>query len=961
MMPLADALQRELGDAYRIERELGGGGMSRVFVAEEVALGRRVAIKVLPPELADGIAAERFRREIELAARLQHPHIVPLLRAGRAAGLVFYVMPYVQGETLRARIARTGAVPPAEAGRLARDVAEALAYAHANGVVHRDIKPENILLSSGHALVLDFGVAKALRQATEHGGGTTAGVALGTPLYMSPEQAAGGGDVDGRADLYALGVVLYEMLAGRPPFESGSAYELMGAHIADTPPPLRRRSAETPPALETVVMRCLAKRPADRFQRADELAVALEGVGASTGRPATRMPPRFPAIAAGIGGAALLAAAAALYAVGGLGPRSLVAEGALGQREPVLLADFENHTPDSTLGVAVTEAFRLDLIQSPAVAVMAPSQVQQALERMRADPQAPLPFETARELARREGIKAVIGGDITALGSSYVVAARIVNAETGEVLAGFRETARDDRAIITAVDRVSKQLRRRVGESVRGLERAGSLERVTTGSIEALALYSQGIRAGNAGRHEQAAALMERAVAVDTAFASAYRGLAVAYANLETSPGRMMDAFTRAFELRDRLPERERYLAEASFHTEVEYRPERAIAAYEAVLQRYPTDRTALNNLGLLYLDRGNPAKALALYRRNVTAHPSTLSRGNLLLAEYQRGSERAADSILAAWGREVPDDIGLLPYQLNLLLARRRYDSAHALASRLLDGVGEEAAWYVETHQDLASIARIRGRIREAEAHEERAAGVAAAPAAAGDALSTLRLAVTLAAMDVKLRNRGRAGLDRIAAALSRVPMERIPPADRPYLELADVYASAGQPDLAERLLVERKRVLGAAGTGERAMLAADLHGHYTRQVQAQTLRAAGRPADAVAELLRHPERGTEFWLLPELAASYDALGRTDSAAAVYERFLTTRWLRRAAADGWHRPRILFRLGEIYEQRGDRARAADYYSQFAELWRGADPDLQPQVAEARRRLAALTAEPGRQ
>ena len=290
MTPLVEELQQALGPAYRIERELGGGGMSRVCVAEEPALGRRVAVKLLPPDLSDGVTAERFRREIQLAARLQHPHIVPLLSAEGARGLAFYVMPYVAGETLRERLTREGALSPAAAIAIARDVAEALGYAHGQGVVHRDIKPENILLATGHALVLDFGVAKALSEAGAQESGTTAGVALGTPQYMSPEQAGGGADVDGRADLYALGVLLYEMLAGRPPFEGTSAHEVMGAHIADTPPRLRRRSRETSAALEAVVSRCLARRPADRYQTADELEADLERAGTAAGRPRGRAP-----------------------------------------------------------------------------------------------------------------------------------------------------------------------------------------------------------------------------------------------------------------------------------------------------------------------------------------------------------------------------------------------------------------------------------------------------------------------------------------------------------------------------------------------------------------------------------------------------------------------------------------------------------------------------------------------
>jgi len=210
-------LQTALGDAYRLERELGGGGMSRVFVAEETALGRRIVLKVLPPELGAGLSVDRFRREIQLAASLHHPNIVPLLTAGEADGLLYYTMPLIEGDSLRTRLAREGELPVGEAVRLLRDVVDGLAYAHEHGVVHRDIKPDNVLVSRHHAMVTDFGVAKALSEATGRAALTSAGVALGTPSYMAPEQATADPHTDHRADIYAVGALAYEMLQdGRP-------------------------------------------------------------------------------------------------------------------------------------------------------------------------------------------------------------------------------------------------------------------------------------------------------------------------------------------------------------------------------------------------------------------------------------------------------------------------------------------------------------------------------------------------------------------------------------------------------------------------------------------------------------------------------------------------------------------------------------------------------------------------
>ena len=220
---LQDQLQLALGESYRIERELAAGGMSRLFLAAERSLQRPVVVKLLPPELSSEVSAERFRREMLLAARLQHPHILPVLSAGAREGLLFYVMPYVQGESLRARLAREGRLAIGDAVRILRDMADALACAHRQGIVHRDIKPENVLLEEGHAVLADFGVARALEQATLGDRLTGTGLGLGTPGYMAPEQLAGEPGVDARADLYALGVVAYEMLAGAPPFAGGTS------------------------------------------------------------------------------------------------------------------------------------------------------------------------------------------------------------------------------------------------------------------------------------------------------------------------------------------------------------------------------------------------------------------------------------------------------------------------------------------------------------------------------------------------------------------------------------------------------------------------------------------------------------------------------------------------------------------------------------------------------------------
>ena len=284
MTELLDRLRLQLGALYRIDRELGGGGMSRVFLAEELALERRVVLKVLPPEVAPSLSPERFEREIRVAARLQHPHVVPLLAAGRTDDALYYTMPLVEGESLRSRLDKQRELPVAEAARLFREIADALAYAHREGLVHRDIKPDNIMLSHRHAMVTDFGVARALSEAGGETRLTGTGLAIGTPAYMAPEQAAGE-DVDHRADLYALGVVAYEMLAGQPPFRASTYQGLVAAVLTQAPAPLSQVRPSVPRELAAIVHRCIEKRPADRYQDAAELTAALDRVVPHTADP----------------------------------------------------------------------------------------------------------------------------------------------------------------------------------------------------------------------------------------------------------------------------------------------------------------------------------------------------------------------------------------------------------------------------------------------------------------------------------------------------------------------------------------------------------------------------------------------------------------------------------------------------------------------------------------------------
>jgi Tol biopolymer transport system component len=278
-----EQLKAALEDRYQIDRELGRGGMATVYLARDLRHERAVALKVLRPDLAAALGSERFLREIRIAANLNHPHILALFDSGDADGFLYYVMPYVKGQTLRDRIDKEGELPIPETVRIVRAVVDALAFAHGEGVVHRDIKPDNIMLAGGHAVVADFGIAKAVSESTGSNKVTTAGVALGTPAYMAPEQAAADPQVDHRADIYAVGALTYELLTGRPPFTGATPQAVLAAHVTQPADPVSRYRDQVSGELEAVVMKCLAKKPADRWQAAGEMLPHLDNMTTTSG------------------------------------------------------------------------------------------------------------------------------------------------------------------------------------------------------------------------------------------------------------------------------------------------------------------------------------------------------------------------------------------------------------------------------------------------------------------------------------------------------------------------------------------------------------------------------------------------------------------------------------------------------------------------------------------------------
>jgi TolB-like protein len=527
---LAAQLQDTLGSTLVIERELGGGGMARVFVARDVALGRRVVVKVLPPETGGGVNIDRFKREIALAARLQHPHIVPLLTSGEMHGVPYFTMPFVEGESLRARLSRHGELPLAEAARVLREIASALAYAHEQGVVHRDIKPDNVLMSGGSAMVTDFGVAKALSASSnsECSGVTSLGVALGTPAYMSPEQATADPAIDHRADIYAFGVTAYELLTGQAPFGGRTPQALLAAHVMETPEPITRRRQSIPAPLGALVMRCLEKRPADRPQSAIEVVRALDAIATPSGGleptaavPSMAAPPRWHRTVAIVVALTAIAGAGAVWWTA----RGSHASPSNSNEHSLAVMPFQNAGRDTSgdyFADGMTDELTAALGKIPGVRLAGRAAVFQLRDKQ-ADPQA---------LGTRLHVGALLVGTVSRSGTQMRVTAQLLNAADGLSLWSDRYTG-DVKNVFAVQDSIARAIASAMKLALAPPEPAGSASR--TQSVEAHDLYLKGTfyeHQYTEASIRQAIDLFQQAAVKDPKYASPWAGLALAWLNL---------------------------------------------------------------------------------------------------------------------------------------------------------------------------------------------------------------------------------------------------------------------------------------------------------------------------------------------------------------------------------------------------------------------------------------------
>ena len=967
MEEVVSRLQMALADRYTIERELGRGGMAAVFLAQDLKHHRLVAIKVLKPELAAALGPGRFLREIEIAASLTHPHILPVHDSGEAEGFLYYVMPYVEGETLRDRLKRERQLPLEEALRIAREVADALSYAHSHDVVHRDVKPENILFQAGHAVVSDFGIARAI---TAAGGDklTETGIAVGTPAYMSPEQASGGGILDGRADIYSLGCVLYELLAGEPPFTGPSAQAVLARQTLDPVRPLRTVRKAVPPEVEQAVMKALEKVPADRFQTAAQLSAELQS--GAVRRPLRRARRLWGAFAFG----AALAGAAVVLVLSRSKPHDAL--------EPnlVAVAPFEVLDPKLAVwGEGLVDVLSRSLDGAGSLRTVSPTVVVRRWHG-RAD------ATSATELGRRTGARFAVFGSLLGAGADSVrLVATLFDVASRRAL-GEIEVRNGGTRMDRVADSAAVAILRELGRT----RPVGAVRAAWLGahSIPTLKEYLQGDQFYRRVAWDSALAHYKRAVVLDSTYALAWRRMSGVLGcwrrggaghPLATLYGLRAGTWNRGLPPRDSLLISADSLFQALYDGPADpaWREHQArlFATLQEAARRYPDDPEVWFELGDAMVHHpavGRPMReqALEAFDRAIALdsafgpayiHPVELS--------MQLGRPAAARRYLAAYLAldEVDansEGMGLVetllsqppPWSADI---ERRVDtsSAYVLFSAL---------WVLRHVPDSAERAV---RLARAFLGSHRS----------GDIVSDDSL-VQRWAFTVALAHRGHVrhaygvGGNRFAlqfaqlAALGAVPPESARATFGRWLRepLPKVFSF---DDLEARLIALS---------------------WWASRRDTTSLHVFVRRSDSLA---RKVERSPELrlWTLYGAAAgrAYLALTRQDTAAALprfvslpdsvcpclFDRIVTAQLLAgrdrqteaaalltraRPLVDEWDPAEGLWWLarGRVAERLGEREEAVAVYQFVAELWRNADPALQPYVAEARAALKRLSGEP---
>ncbi len=925
---LNDAAEPAPGDSvahYRIEARLGEGGMGVVYKAKDTRLGRSVALKFIKAQ-----SSRHWEREARAVAALNHPHIATLYEVGEHEGAPYLAMELVDGRPLK------GPLPVKQAIEYGIQAADALAAAHAAGIVHRDLKPGNILVTEkGSVKVLDFGLAKLAEPEGAPASTQTASLA-GTPGYMAPEQIEGK-PADARSDIFAFGCILYELLSGRRAFPGETITAALTAAATTEPKPLER----VPEEVDKLIRLCLRKEPESRLQHIDDARIILEALreglrSGGSGTPAGVEPTRTVSSAGHMGGRirrhrkaagfsllALALAAAGLFFYSRRAP-------ALTAKDTILLADFVNTTGDAVFDDALKQGLAAQLEQSPFLSILADERIRETLRFMGRPPDERITNEIGREICQRQGVKALIEGSISALGSHYVLTLEAVNASSSEAIVRLQVEAEDKERVLHALGGAATQLRRKLGESLASIQKYDAPpEEVTTSSLEALKAYSLARHKIDASHFREAIPYARRAVELDPNFAMAHRALAAQYRNI--GEGELSaESARRAFELRNHTSELERLIIEQFYYYVVTGELDRMIETLETATQTYPRSAMAWIDLGVAYAETGQYDKAVAAYREALPLVQSALANLNLasVFVALNRLAEAKEVCVQAAARQMDSSNCHHVLYEVAFLNGdsaemKRQLEWASAQPDQEI-----ALGWQAETAGFQGQMRRKRELIqRLMEISPSRNSRDSAAASAS-------EIAVDEAVV----------GQCRQAVDDSRRALE---PAHKADTLMGVVYASALCGDAGRTLAIAGElaklypkdtRLNQALLPSLRALL--DIRRNHTTNA-IQDLRVANPYGGGAGLDLRYC-RG-EVYLGQRMGAE---------AAAEFQGILDHR--------GWDPfnnsyPLAHLGLGRAAALTGDLTKSRQAYQDFFALWKDADPDL-PVLLEARREYEKLRA-----